>query len=38
MLDKCYEAGELFWDTADMYMDSEDLLGECPRWVRHTTA
>ncbi|GAB7361551.1 hypothetical protein MBLNU230_g1604t1 [Neophaeotheca triangularis] len=27
VLDKCYNDGELFWDTADMYMDSEDLLG-----------
>ncbi|KAK5138379.1 hypothetical protein LTR08_003440 [Meristemomyces frigidus] len=27
VLSTCYEAGELFWDTADMYMDSEDLLG-----------
>ncbi|KAI9710368.1 MAG: hypothetical protein M1820_002863 [Bogoriella megaspora] len=27
VLDKCYEQGELFWDTADMYMDNEDLLG-----------
>ncbi|TKA65839.1 hypothetical protein B0A55_09124, partial [Friedmanniomyces simplex] len=27
VLDKCYEDGELFWDSADMYMDSEDLLG-----------
>ncbi|KAK3072394.1 hypothetical protein LTR53_006887 [Teratosphaeriaceae sp. CCFEE 6253] len=27
VLDKCYEAGELFWDSADMYMDNEDLLG-----------
>lgn len=27
VLDKCYDDGELFWDTADMYMDSEDLLG-----------
>ncbi len=32
MLDKCYEEGELHWDSADMYMDSEDLLGKhwCP--------
>lgn len=27
VLDKAYNEGELFWDTADMYMDSEDLLG-----------
>ncbi|KAK0964893.1 hypothetical protein LTR91_018251 [Friedmanniomyces endolithicus] len=28
VLDKCYEEGELHWDSADMYMDSEDLLGK----------
>lgn len=28
VLDKCYNEGELFWDSADMYMDSEDLLGK----------
>ena len=27
LLDKLYDDGELFWDSADMYMDSEDLLG-----------
>lgn len=27
MLDKVYEEGELFWDTADAYMDNEDLIG-----------
>lgn len=27
-LDKAYEIGERFWDTADMYLDSEDLLGK----------
>ena len=26
-LDACYEAGELNWDSADMYMDNEDLIG-----------
>lgn len=29
VLDAAYEKGELFWDSADMYQDSEDLLG---RW------
>jgi len=29
MLDHVYNSGERFWDTADMYMDNEDLLG---RW------
>ncbi|KAF2197709.1 putative aldo-keto reductase [Delitschia confertaspora ATCC 74209] len=28
LLDKAYEIGEHFWDTADMYGDSEDLLGK----------
>lgn len=28
LLDKLYADGELFWDSADMYLDSEDLLGE----------
>lgn len=27
VLDHIYNSGELFWDTADMYADSEDLLG-----------
>ena len=27
VLDKLYKEGELFWDSADMYMDNEDLLG-----------
>ncbi|KAF2256643.1 putative aldo-keto reductase, partial [Trematosphaeria pertusa] len=26
LLDKAYDMGERFWDTADMYGDSEDLL------------
>lgn len=29
MLDHVFESGELFWDSADMYLDSEDLIG---RW------
>lgn len=29
VLDKLYNDGERFWDTADMYQDSEDLLGTC---------
>lgn len=28
VLDKLYASGELFWDSADVYMDSEDLLGK----------
>ncbi|RGP64215.1 putative aldo-keto reductase akr13 [Fusarium sporotrichioides] len=31
LLDKAYEMGEYFWDTADMYGDSEDLIG---RWFK----
>ncbi|KAH8681968.1 aldo-keto reductase [Xylariales sp. PMI_506] len=27
-LDDAYKAGEIFWDTADEYGDSEDLLGK----------
>ena len=27
-LDYLYEKGELFWDTADVYGDSEELLGK----------
>ncbi|KAK3055341.1 hypothetical protein LTR09_003894 [Extremus antarcticus] len=27
VLDKCYNDGELFWDSADVYGDSEELLG-----------
>jgi aryl-alcohol dehydrogenase-like predicted oxidoreductase len=26
-LDAAYDKGELFWDSADMYGDNEDLLG-----------
>ena len=28
LLDYAYDAGERFWDSADMYGDNEDLLGE----------
>ncbi|KAF2692170.1 aldo/keto reductase-like protein [Lentithecium fluviatile CBS 122367] len=28
LLDKVYELGQLHWDSADMYGDSEDLLGK----------
>ncbi len=27
-LDHVYASGQRFWDTADMYGDSEDLLGK----------
>jgi hypothetical protein len=28
LLDKCYELGAWNWDSADLYADSEDLLGK----------
>ncbi|KAI9654540.1 MAG: hypothetical protein M1821_006630 [Bathelium mastoideum] len=28
VLDKLYSEGELFWDSADIYQDNEDLIGE----------
>lgn len=28
VLDRAYELGEIFWDSADMYKDSEDLVGK----------
>ena len=27
VLDKVYAEGDLFWDSADIYQDSEDLIG-----------
>ena len=33
ILDKAYEMGERFWDSADVYMDSEDLIG---KWFKRT--
>src|SRR5882757_11493488 len=27
MLDHVYNSGQRFWDSADMYADSEDLIG-----------
>jgi len=27
VFDKLYEDGQLFWDTSDVYADSEDLIG-----------
>lgn len=33
VLDKAYELGERFWDTADIYGDSEDLLK---KWFERT--
>jgi aryl-alcohol dehydrogenase-like predicted oxidoreductase len=33
VLDRAYELGQTFWDSADMYGDSEDLLG---KWFERT--
>jgi aryl-alcohol dehydrogenase-like predicted oxidoreductase len=33
VLDRAYEIGELFWDTADVYRDCEDIIGQ---WFKQT--
>jgi aryl-alcohol dehydrogenase-like predicted oxidoreductase len=33
VLDRAYELGEVFWDSADIYQDSEDLVG---KWFKRT--
>lgn len=33
VLDRALELGETFWDSADMYADSEDLIG---KWFKRT--
>ena len=33
VLDKAYELDQTFWDTADIYSDSEDLIG---KWFKRT--
>ena len=33
ILDRAYELGERFWDSADIYGDNEDLLG---KWFKRT--
>jgi len=33
ILDRAYELGETFWDSADMYGDNEDLIG---KWFQRT--
>ncbi|MCJ1244420.1 hypothetical protein MMC30_001618 [Trapelia coarctata] len=33
ILDRAYELGETFWDSADMYGDNEDLMG---KWFKRT--
>lgn len=33
VLDRAYELGQNFWDSADVYGDSEDLIG---KWFQRT--
>lgn len=33
VLDRALELGETFWDSADVYLDSEDLVG---KWFKRT--
>lgn len=33
VLDRAHEIGELFWDTADVYRNCEDIIGE---WFKKT--
>ncbi|KAH8819153.1 NADP-dependent oxidoreductase domain-containing protein [Xylogone sp. PMI_703] len=33
VLDKAHEIGETFWDTADVYFDSEEIIG---KWFKRT--
>jgi aryl-alcohol dehydrogenase-like predicted oxidoreductase len=33
VLDRAYELGETFWDSADIYQDNEDLIG---KWFART--
>lgn len=33
VLDRAYELGQKFWDSADIYDDSEELIG---RWFKRT--
>lgn len=33
VLDRAYELGQNFWDSADIYKDSEDLVG---KWFKRT--
>ncbi|KAM3072528.1 hypothetical protein ACMFMG_009324 [Clarireedia jacksonii] len=33
VLDRAYDLGQTFWDSADIYLDSEDLVG---KWFRRT--
>lgn len=33
VLDRAHEVGELFWDTADVYLECEDIIGQ---WFKQT--
>ncbi|KIM97071.1 hypothetical protein OIDMADRAFT_44030 [Oidiodendron maius Zn] len=33
VLDRAHDIGEVFWDTADAYLDSEDVIGQ---WFKKT--
>ena len=33
VLDRAYELGQTHWDSADVYLDSEDLIG---KWFKRT--
>lgn len=33
ILDRAYELGQTHWDSADVYLDSEDLIG---KWFKRT--
>lgn len=33
LLDRAYELGQTHWDSADVYLDSEDLIG---KWFKRT--
>jgi aryl-alcohol dehydrogenase-like predicted oxidoreductase len=33
VLDRAHEIGETFWDTADVYSDSEEIIG---KWFKRT--
>ena len=37
ILDQAYEQGELFWDSADVYGDNEDLIGMLKFFDRRST-
>lgn len=38
VLDTVYQEGDLFWDTADIYGDSEELIGQYRSFLDRTDA